>query len=420
MDPERALLHKAVVSGQVEDLIADPGIEPHHFAKGSDEQKIWEWCVAFVRKYNVAPSKDRVSKQFPHVIWETVSDPLKVVVDDFLVHVKYREAQIRVKDIAKRLADGHAADIDEFFSQAARDLQQVVPHRAVSLFGAHMKNRIEQYELDEIRGTNWGIKMGIPAFDEATQGLKTHEMVSIVGWQNTGKSTLMQWLFFNAYLQGRTPMIISLENSAAELQMKFDAMALGTSYKSIRACKLPQQLRKQWREYAKRAEKAKNEIKVVDDVGRSCTVDTVYSMIERYRPDICAIDYVSLMNVPQKHAANWEKVTYITNNLKQIVKATGVPICAIAQTNIDSAQEGAKLENIAFARSIGADSDIVLGLHQNDDMRSKCMMEVRMLKNRQGAKLNADLFWDMENTLIRPWTQEDTVNSLSFAEKSAA
>jgi replicative DNA helicase len=245
-------------------------------------------------------------------------------------------------------------------------------------------------------------------------------MISIVGWQNTGKSTLMQWLFFNAYLQGKTPMIISLENSAAELQMKFDAMAIGTSYKSIRACKLPNSLRKQWREYAARADKAKNEIKVVDDVGRSCTVDTVFSMIERYQPDICAIDYVSLMNVPQKHSANWEKITFITNNLKQIVKATGCPIVAIAQTNIESATEGAKLENIAFARSIGADSDIVMGLNQTDDMRAKCQMEVRLLKNRQGAKMNADLFWSMEDTVIRPWTPEDTVNSLSFAEGTKA
>jgi replicative DNA helicase len=419
MDAERSLVMKAVQSSKIEELMAQ-GIEPAHFAKGSREQQVWMDLTDFVRRYRVSPSKDRIKSMFPDIVWEEVVDPLQVVVDDFKTHVKFREGQKRVKELALALDQGHADRIDELFTEAARDLQQVVPSRTVSKYAAGMSKRIEQYELDEIRGTNWGIKMGIPVFDESTYGIQKHEMVSIVGWQNTGKSTLMQWLFFNAYMQGKTPMIISLEMGEREIQRKFDAFALGLSYKVFRSCKLSPKQRRVWRDIAARAEKAKNDIYVIDDVGRSCTVDTVYGLIDRYRPDICAIDYVSLMNVPQKHAANWEKVTFITNNLKQIVKATETPIVAIAQTNIDSASEGAKLENIAFARSIGADSDIVMGLHQTDDMRSKCQMEVRLLKNRQGAKQNADLYWDMDQTEIRPWTPEDTVNSLQIAEDQKA
>jgi len=292
--------------------------------------------------------------------------------------------------------------IDELFLEQSRRLAQTFPSQKIARF-SEINERIQEYELGG--DTAKGIKMGIPAFDNITLGIQSHEYITISGWSGTGKSTLAQWALFNAYMQGETPMLISLEMESRNLFRKWDTMLTNFNYHNLKSNKLTDEELNKWKKKAEDISKKKNDIIVLDEVYQ-CTVDRVYAEMVRWKPSIVCIDYISLMDTQRASGnSNWEKIMYLTQNLKQIARSLKVPIIGVAQTNRESATGGAKLENITWSVAIIQDSDIVIGLHSDEDMRKEKMMEIRMLKNRDGMTLDTNFMWDMDSMSFGPYSE---------------
>lgn len=404
MDAERALISKAIHTGQIEKLITI-GVDDVHFVE-DDNKNVWRFCVNHVRKYKTPPSFDTVKEKFDGFSFVTTTDSLEFITDKFIRNVKRIAVTNACRDIAGLIDDDQIDDIDTTFLEKAREVTQGIPSTARVARFSDMMSRISQYRDRVEEGTAQGIPMGIPQFDALTFGIQSHEFISIVGWQGTGKSTLLQWIFFNAYLAGATPMLISLEMESENLYRKWDTMAVNFEYMALKAAELDEGSINKWEQFAEKAAQAKNDIIVIDDLSK-CTVETIYAETVKYKPDIVGIDYISLMQAPRSYGALWEKVTYLSQGLKQNARSLKIPVYGVAQTNIASADDGAKLENIAYSRSIGQDSDIILGLNQSDEMRNQKQMEVRMLKNRDGSRTTSKIFWDMDRMNFRQWNPED-------------
>jgi replicative DNA helicase len=101
----------------------------------------------------------------------------------------------------------------------------------------------------------------------------------------------------------------------------------------------------------------------------------------------------------------WEKVTNITQQLKQISRSLKIPIIGVAQTNRSGYASGATMDNMAFSQSIVNDSDIILGLNQDEEMKDQKKMGIRLLKNRDGQTDECDLLWKMKTMEFKPWTE---------------
>jgi replicative DNA helicase len=408
MNPERAILSKAIQTGQIEKLIRT-GVDEEHFLN-TECRDVWRTCVDHTRRFKVAPSFDAIRKTHPDFGFEVVTDAMDYVVEEFQKQVKRRHVINGLRDIA-RVIDEQPEQIPEIEQQIlelGNGISTLFPSSNVARF-SEMQDRISAYEKIKDSGIVNGIPMGIPPFDEMTFGIHNHEFVCIVGWQGTGKSTLAQKICFSAYCASYTPLIISLEMEAEALLRRFDVMATNFSYRALKAAELGEKDMAAWQAWAERASKVKDDIIILDDV-RHCTVEKVYAIAEQYRPDLLVIDYLSLMDVPSSHGAMWEKVTYLTGQLKKIARDKRCPpILGIAQTNIGSADDGARLENIAYSRSIGQDADIILGLYQDKDgkMKARNQMEVRMLKNRDGPTTETKMFWNPNNMLFREWGPAD-------------
>jgi replicative DNA helicase len=403
VDVERLLISKVAHSGQIEKLMS-AGVARDHFLD-PEVGDIWEFLVTHVRKYRSAPSMPVVRQKFPQHGFEVVTDSIDYLTEQLFALFKRRHAIESLRALAAAVDDpAQILHIEERFLEESRRLAQAVPGSTVTKY-SDMYSRIKDYHEQKKSGTHRGIMMGIPDFDTLTLGVQPHEYVSVVGWQGTGKSTLVQWMLFNAYGQGETPMLISLEMECAALFRKWDTMATNFEYHRLKALELPDADIRKWEEMAERVSKAPNDIIALDDV-RGCTVDKVYAEVVKYQPSVVAVDYVSLMETQRSVGSSlWEKVTHITGNLKQVARVLKVPIIAVAQTNIESAEAGAQLQNIAYSRSIGQDSDIVLGLFCDDEMRKNEMMQVRLLKNRDGMTRYSDLKWSMGTMEFRPWNE---------------
>lgn len=407
MDYESQLLSKVVSTGGAESLISQ-GVEERHFY--DDENKeIWEFLVEHYKKYKSAPSFDAVKEKFPEKRWEIVTDSLDFVKDKFLEQVIRRETIEATKDMIRIIDEddpNNNSKLNEIFLDKANDLARIIPSSNVSRFSS-MKKRIAAYRQAKETGEKPGIAFGIPKLDELTLGLQPHEYVSITGWTGLGKTTLALLLAINHYVDGRTPMFISLEMGAEEVYRKLDAMSVGLKQQALKGYILSPNELKKWEEYAEKVENAPNDIIVVDV--DFATVEKIYSETARWNPDVVFVDYLQLLITPKYLKNIWEKFGYVSQMFKAQARQMKVPIYGLAQTNVESAQEGARLTNIAGSKDIGKHSDIVLGLHQDRDMKDSNKMNIRIEKNRGGPTGVIEMYWDQTNAFFRPWRSEDDV-----------
>jgi len=399
-DIEHRLLSKCVHTGMLEELITY-GVEEHHF-KDSACAKVWSHLVEYKRQYNACPSIRAVTDAFPDWELPIVSDPLSYVRDCFFREVKRRMAIESLREVIQATEDERVNNIDSIFYDAARQLAKALPSSLVSQY-KHADTRLAKY----LERTSRGLTLGIPTFNELTLGIRPHEYVSIVGWQGSGKSSLLLHIFFSAYCEGYKPLLISLEMEASAILRKLDAMAARVEYRALKSGNLEKNDIERLQAAAEKAKNASNDIIILDNLGKA-TVDRVYAEAVKYRPDLVGIDYISLLDAPKTSGASlWERVTHITGQLKWSARSLRIPYFGVAQTNIASFNVGAQLDNIAYARSIGQDSDIVFGLHQTKEMREEKRMEVRILKNRDGDLCPPVLMhWDMEYMDFSEWSLE--------------
>lgn len=400
MDFEKALISRVARTGQINNLMAE-GIREEHFSE-ERLRKIWKFMTDYYRHYKIAPTFDIVYEEFPDFNFEVTGEPIQYLKDKFKKEVMYRYGAEAVIRISEELANPESDfEVDQLFMEESRRLATVLPSAKLHAF-KDMPKRIEQYENSD---DSWiGIKSGIPDIDKLTFGVQPHEYITVFGASSIGKSTLSQWMLFNAWMQNKTPMYISLEMEANALFRKWDTMLMQFRYNDLKGHTLREEEVARWKERAREVASRPNDIIVMDDV-RGCTVDRVYAEITRWKPDILCLDYINLMNVRSSYNQHWEKITYLTQELKQIARTLKTPIIGIAQANRAAFSQGATLENIGGSISAVQDADLVFGLHSDEEMREEKKTELRLLKNRDGSVGNVDLWWEPETMTFGQWSE---------------
>lgn len=416
MDEGLALLSKVAQTGGIEDILS-AGVEARLFAD-PEQGEIWDKIVDLTRKYkgalSISTMREEIAVDHPNFRFEMNSDPTEYILQRFFRSAKRRAAIQALENLADIVDDPHMVDsIDEHFLAAARDVSTLVPSGKIARY-SDIKERIKQYHKDQFTGHLPGVPFGIPAIDMVTNGIQPHDYVTIAGWSGMGKSTLGLFVSYNVYVAGYTPMIFSLEMEAHALLRKYDALAAHFSTSAQKSLCLSSQDVERWEMAAERIANARNDIVIIDDVGR-CTPERVYSEMVKRKPDLVVVDYVTLMESPRKSDQHWQEVTYITKDLKQSARDLKIPVIGIAQTNAVG-DNGYKGSNIAYSKSIVRDSDVMIELHSDDDMKAKNQMEVKLVKNRDGRTLNTSLLWEVDTMNFEPWSLIHAFKDREIAE----
>jgi replicative DNA helicase len=407
VDTERALVSKIISTGQLEEAVSK-GIREDLFAD-PECQDVFRFLLGYARRYKSPPSMQVVKEEKPDFEWEHIQDPLDWLIDRFTVLAKRRLANDMLEELARACDDPERAEkIDLEFLEVSRKLATLVPSTEVGRFKADMEKRIKEYEERVEEGHKHGIPFGFPTLDEWTGGIQPHEFVTVSAFSGLGKSTFLMRLAFNAWMNDFTPLFISLEMERGQILRKFDAMAASLDYTALKHLQLSEEQLENWREKREEIQAKAAEIPVIDSI-RHCTPDHIFAETVRHKPDLVVVDYISLMrsSSPSRNVSMWQSITEITQELKQNARTLGIPIVAAAQTNRQGGKDGAELDNIGNSISIIQDSDIVIGLFADDDMKEREEMEIRLNKNRDGKIGKFVALWSHRNLDYREKTMRD-------------
>jgi replicative DNA helicase len=245
---------------------------------------------------------------------------------------------------------------------------------------AYFENVQKQKELGIL-----GIKTGLPGFDNyLPSGIMPGQLGVFLAYPGIGKSWLSLYFAVQAWKQGKSPMVISLEMSETEVRNRvFTIMGEGLwSHRKISNGEINIEDLKRWH---KVNVEGKPEFHIIsNDTGGDITPSVLRGKIDQYKPDIVIVDYLQLMSPNQKSDNETVRMKNLSRELKLMAIGEEVPIMAISSATPDDVT---KLDTVptlgqtAWSRQIAYDADWVLAMGRaaNSDI-----LECVFRKNRNG------------------------------------
>lgn len=202
----------------------------------------------------------------------------------------------------------------------------------------------------------------------------------------THNTYVMLRMACEAVLKGHTALYFSLEQSRHQIGMRASSILgrmVGTStpLRSLDMMRGTITSTDDMRLAMKEVEAGVPGTLLVNDTsrGRIGTMQ-IASAIEQYKPDICFVDYLTLLTMTTGDG-DWRSVAALSADLKRIAERYEIPVVVGSQLNRSAiGQEAPDPGNIAQADAVGQDADLVVMLTRP----STSVLRVSLGKNRHG------------------------------------
>lgn len=178
-------------------------------------------------------------------------------------------------------------------------------------------------------------------------------------------------------------LFISNEMGEEEIKERIDCLRFRLPYGSFMKGTLTEREKGRYYRGLDSLKKDKSRIRIV----YSCqTVDEISTYIGLYKPAAVFIDGSYLME--GKMQEGWEKIAYITRNLKRIAKNSKTPIINTTQLKRGSSKSSSKvasdgMDDFAYGSSYTQDSDIAIRMFQDADMKFHDLVGCEIVKGRR-------------------------------------
>jgi len=347
----------------------------------------WEWIARYIDRHRSCPSKTLFKSKF--------SNFLILKVDD----VEFTTGELRDAFLNKmmiRTMDSALDSIEERKNpqRVLEDLQKALVqlHGEVSTT-SNESDVVEEWEsvFNEVsrrsekaneRGMA-GLPTGFSTLDLATNGPQPGDFFVVAARLGQGKTWTLIRMAAASLMAGATVQYDALEQSKSQIAMRVHTFLQSENAKEMfTTAELMSGKGVDLIAYKKFLKKLKADLPgklIVDDTSRGkVSPASIAAQLERNRPDILFLDYLTLMS----GASDWQKISELSGELKGIAQAYEVPIVAAAQINrasYDSGHPGT--QHLAGSDSIGQDADAVITMAQ----QSRHVIKFHLAKYRHGA-----------------------------------
>lgn len=230
-----------------------------------------------------------------------------------------------------------------------------------------------------------GIYTGLAGFDNyLPAGITAGQLGVLLAYPAIGKSWMALYLAVQAWKNGKSPLIVSLEMTEEEVRNRiFTIIGQGIwSHRKLSAGYVEIDLFKKW---AAKEFTNKPPIHIIsnDGVGE-VSPSVLRGKIDQYKPDIVFVDYLNLMTSNQRTENEVVKMKNLSRELKLLAISDQIPIVAISSATPDDVTDMNSVPTLgqtSWSRQIAYDADwlLALGRAPNSDV-----LEAVFRKNRNG------------------------------------
>lgn len=298
-----------------------------------------------------------------------------------------------VPKIMRGIKDNPREKLYEFQSLVASLAVDAVESKDV-LYSEDTELRIRDYEE---RMKSLGVtylSMGCADMDKVFYGYRKQDLITIGGKAGQGKSWLAVYLTYllekvlleKESLTGETCgdiLFITNEMGEDEIKERLDCIKFRLPYESFLKGTLTAREKSRYYRGLEELGKSRSKIRIV----YSCqTIDELATYMGLYQPSAVFIDGSYLME--GKLQEGWEKIVFITRNLKRLAKNFKTPIINTTQLKRGSGKSGSKFaldgqDDFAYSSSYSQDSDIAIRMFQDADMKFHDFIGCEVVKGRR-------------------------------------
>jgi replicative DNA helicase len=348
----------------------------------------WEWIHNYISRHHKTPSKSLFKATFPDF---TVikSDDVDYCIGELKTSFLRRSLVQLIDSSVEKMKSGN--DVLGIINHAQQSLMQLQVRSEGSRNECdvlddwqHTYNEVaRRYERVQERGMA-GVPTGFPTLDNLTGGPQAGDYWIVAARLGQGKTWTLIRMASTALYKGMTVQYDALEQSRAQIAMRTHSFLSSAHAKSsFRSMDLMHGQGFDLKEYKEFLGNLKEEISgklIVNDTSRGrLNPSMIAAQIERNRPDVVFIDYLTLMNTG---GDDWKAIANLSAEMKGIAMHYQVPIVAAAQINrtaIGTDVPGP--EHLAGADAIGQDADAVVTMKQ----MSAHVVKMRLAKFRHGS-----------------------------------
>ena len=267
------------------------------------------------------------------------------------------------------------------------------------------------HHLTEISGPNaeefQGARSGFSQLDSVTTGLQKTDLIVLAARPAMGKSAFALNMAVNCCKNTmRDVVIFSLEMGKEQLVSRMLASEGKVNNTLLRNGEMKDD---EWEKLAEAADVLSQLPIYLDDGAGGVTVPQMKAKLRRMKNlGLVVIDYIQLMESPNKHSSRVTEVSEITRQIKLMAKELSVPIIALSQLSRSSEKREDKrpmLSDLRESGSIEQDADIIMFLYRDayyaDSKEDQTVAECIVAKNRHGQTGTVKLSWIGEYTLFR-------------------
>lgn len=282
--------------------------------------------------------------------------------------------------------------------------------------------------LDKRGGGFEGVSTPWGTLNKNIQGWVNGYLHVIAAMQQTGKTWALCFIANHAcYVEKKKVLFVSLEMAEHRIQRRLDALKYKLPFNQLRDGELDSETEKEWKEKLSEEEKKDAEFDIfIVDKKLVTTVNDVAALVTQLSPDLVLIDGGYRFDAPGK-VDGWERTVTIVNSLQSFAEKTCLPWVVTTQLG-DKTETGKASKtnttmrawNVRYGKEWVINPDVLIGLHQDDDLRLISQTEVHTLKVRDAGKLipQFNIMWDLEEMDFSEIELEDDGTAFSGKEGS--
>lgn len=420
-----ARLVLAILQSKNLKVVRDAGITPHDIFSSEIRE-----AFLFVDKY-VSEKADfptpKIVEEICRITLPDESEPLEHVLDLVRRRSLNRELLRRLDTIKEDLVKVEP-DKAIVKLKTITDGLKLKAHSGIVSYKGSGDLRIKEYEAIRDGGIV-GIDTPWESLTRMTQGWLPGQLHVVAAMANTGKTWVLCQAAARALKDGCKTLFVTLEMSWPRIARRLDAIRTKNPFSAIKEFTLDPENERAFREMlsSERLE-AETHPELGDilfaDKATVRTVQDVVALVDQYEPHIVFVDGGYRFGaIGGSAAGSWESTVSIVNDLQLWAERTNIPWVVSTQLG-DSTETGKKKRKgdvkirgwgVRYGKEWFINPDVVVGLYQDQDLRLSRVMELHMLKLRDGDERGLSQFsinWDMETMTFTEVEEGATVGGI--------
>jgi len=347
---------------------------------------VWDFMRSYYEQNQAVPSADIVQGKFMDFDYIPETGATKHHLDELRSQYLEDHVKLMLREAATNVQDGKTPEaMDGLLKETARLRQVTSPVRDLDVSNVDDAVAYFQKLQEEQANGIHGIYTGLAGFDNyLPAGITKGQLGVLLAYPAIGKSWMALYLAVQAWKNGKSPLIVSLEMTETEVRNRiFTIIGQGMwSHRKLSRGDVEIDMLKRWME---KDFAGKPQIHIISNEGEGeVTPSVLRGKIDQYNPDIVFVDYLNLMNSNNKTENEVVKMKNLSRELKLLAISEEIPIVAISSATPDDVTDMNSVPTLgqtSWSRQIAYDADwlLALGRAANSDV-----LEAVFRKNRNG------------------------------------